>query len=127
MSPKTLPKKTYAPVTVNVNGKISTKDGTHPAAFREGVIDFDKNGKIDTKGLPVCKGGQLEARNTASAKKVCGKAVVGSGNGLIQIAFPEQTPIPVKARSPSSTAAPKAARRPSISTPTSPSRFRRRS
>lgn len=96
VSPKTLPKKTYAPVTVNVKGKISTKDGTHPDAFREGVIDFDKNGKIDTTGLPICKGAQLEARTTVSAKKVCGKSVVGTGSGLIQIAFPEQRPIPVK-------------------------------
>jgi hypothetical protein len=97
VSPKALPKNTYAPVTVNVKGKIETKDGTHPPAFREAIIDFDKNGKIETKGLAVCKGGQLEARTTASAKSVCGKSVVGSGSGGIQIAFPEQAPIPVKA------------------------------
>jgi hypothetical protein len=97
VSPKALPKNTFAPVTVNVKGKIETKDGAHPPAFREALIDFDKNGKIDTTGLAVCKGGQLEARTTTSAKSVCGKSVVGSGSGRIQIAFPEQAPIPVNA------------------------------
>jgi hypothetical protein len=96
VSPKTLPKTSYAPVKVNIKGKISTKDGTHPAALREVLADFDKNGKIDTTGLPVCKGGQLEARTTTAAKKVCGKSEVGTGEGRIQISFPEQAPIPVK-------------------------------
>jgi hypothetical protein len=97
VSPKALPKKTYAPVKVNIKGKIATKDGSHPAALREVIADFDKNGKIDTTGLAVCKGGQLEARPTAAAKKVCGKSEVGSGSGRVQISFPEQDPIPVKA------------------------------
>ncbi|HWM63230.1 MAG TPA: hypothetical protein VNP96_04475 [Solirubrobacterales bacterium] len=98
VSPKALPKSKFAPVTVNVKGKIETSDGSgHPAAFREAIIDFDKNGQIDTTGLAVCKGGQLEARTTTAAKSVCGKSVVGSGSGQIQISFPEQAPIPVNA------------------------------
>lgn len=97
VTPKALPRKEFAPVTVRIRGKISTADGSHPPAFRELIADFDKNGKINTKGLPACKGGQLEARDTRGAKKVCGKSVVGSGNGRIQIAFPEQPPLPVKA------------------------------
>lgn len=97
VSPKALPKKTYAPVTVHVQGEISTSDGTHAPAFREATIDFDKNGKLETTGLPVCTGGQLNAQTTVAAKKVCGKAEVGSGKGVIEIAFPEQRPIPVNA------------------------------
>jgi hypothetical protein len=96
VSPKALPKNSYAPVAVNIKGKLSTSDGSHPPAFRELIADFDKNGRINPKGLPVCKGGQLEARPTAAAKKVCGKSEVGSGSGRIQISFPEQPPIPVK-------------------------------
>jgi hypothetical protein len=97
VSPKALPKRKRAPVKVRVHGKISTSDGTHPSAFREALIDFDKNGTINAKGLPVCRGGQLEARDTKAAKKVCGKTIVGSGKGTIQIAFPEQAPIGVNA------------------------------
>jgi hypothetical protein len=98
VSPKALPKSKLAPVTVRVRGEISTSDGTnHPAAFREAVIDFDKNGTIDTTGLPTCKGSELEARNTKDALRVCGDAEVGKGSGQIQISFPEQRPIPVTA------------------------------
>jgi len=75
VTPTALPKKTYAPVKVNVKGEISSKTGGHPAAIREALIDFDKNGKIDTTGLPTCKGSELEARDTKSAKKVCGDAI----------------------------------------------------
>lgn len=95
--PRALPKKKFAAAKVRVRGQISTKDGSHPPAFREATIDFDRNGKIVTTGLPVCRGNQLEARDAKSAKRVCGKSEVGSGNGRIQISFPEQRPIPVKA------------------------------
>lgn len=97
VSPQKLPRKKYAPVTVRVRGKISTADGTHPPAFRELIADFDKNGQINTKGLPACKGGQLVARDTNAAKRVCGKSEVGSGKGSIEVAFAEQKPILIHA------------------------------
>lgn len=97
VTPKALPKTKMAPATVRVRGVIEAADKGHPEAFREAVIDFDKNGTIETKGLPTCKGNELEARNTKDALKVCGDSVVGSGNGEIQISFPEQRPIPVTA------------------------------
>lgn len=95
VKPKALPKRKRAPIKLNIKGQISTSDGTHPAAFRETTIDFDKNGAIDTKGLPTCRGGQLEARDSKAAKRVCGKATVGKGNTKFEIAFPEQRPIGV--------------------------------
>lgn len=95
-SPKALSKTKYTPVTTHIFGKIKTSDGTHPSAFREAVVDIDKDVKINVKGYPVCKSGQLQARDTKSAMKVCGNTVLGSGNADIEIAFPEQKPIIVK-------------------------------
>ena len=97
VEPRALPKKRFAPVAVNIRGRIASKDGTHPAAFREATIDFDRNGKIQPRGLPACRGGQLEARNTKAAKRVCGRSIVGKGSGNIQVSFAEQRPIPIKA------------------------------
>ncbi len=94
-SPKALPKKTFAPVALNVSGKIATTDGTHPSAFREAIVEIDKNGMVNAKGVPVCKGSQLEARDTKAAEKVCGKALVGKGHAEVEIAFPESRPIDV--------------------------------
>jgi hypothetical protein len=95
VSPKALPKSQYTPITSKIFGKIQTTDGTHPSAFREAVVDIDKDLKINVKGYPVCKGGQLEARDTKAAMKVCGKTVLGNGTSHVEIAFPEQKPIVV--------------------------------
>ena len=93
--PKTLPRHRYAPVKTLIFGKIATSDGTHPSALRESVVDIDKDVRVDPRGLPVCKPGQLTARNTAAAKRVCGRSAVGHGIAHAEIAFPEQAPITV--------------------------------
>jgi hypothetical protein len=92
-SPKALSKTKYTPVTTNIFGSIKTSDGTHPSAFREAIVDIDKDVKINVKGFPACKAGQLEARDTKAALKVCGNTVLGSGLAHVEIAFPEQKPI----------------------------------
>jgi hypothetical protein len=92
-SPKAMPKNKYVPVKTHIFGKIQTTDGTHPSALREAVVDIDKDVKINVKGLAVCKPGQLEARDTDAALKVCGKAKIGKGGSHVEIAFPEQKPI----------------------------------
>ena len=94
-SPSKLPKAKFAPVKAIIFGKVATSDGTHPSALRETVVDIDKDVKLTVKGLPVCKAGQLTARNTAAAKRVCGKTVLGTGIAHAEIAFPEQSPIKV--------------------------------
>jgi hypothetical protein len=94
-SPKAISKTKYTPVTTNIFGKIATTDGTHPSAFREAVVDIDKDVKINVKGYPVCKAGQLEARDTKAAKKACGSTILGEGKAEAEIAFPEQKPIKV--------------------------------
>jgi hypothetical protein len=93
--PKKLPKKRLAPIALRAFGKIKTTDGTHPSAFREAVVDIDRNGRIDTRGAPICRGAQLEARNTRAARRVCRRAIVGGGSAHVEISFPEQQPIKV--------------------------------
>jgi hypothetical protein len=93
VSPKAISKTKYTPITTNIFGKIKTSDGTHASAFREAVVDIDKDVKVDVKGFPVCKSGQLQAQDTKAAKKVCGQAILGEGKADAEIAFPEQKPI----------------------------------
>jgi hypothetical protein len=92
-SPKALSKTKFTPVTTNIFGSVKTSDGTHASAFREAIVDIDKDVKINVKGFPVCKAGQLEARDTKAAKKVCGDTILGEGTADAEIAFPEQKPI----------------------------------
>jgi hypothetical protein len=95
-SPSKLPKKKLAPITLTAEGKIATKDGTHPPALKEVLLETDKNGAINVKGIPVCKSSALQSRDTAAAKKACPKSIIGTGKTTVEVQFPEQKPIDVK-------------------------------
>ena len=93
-SPTTLPKKGFAPIKLQGYGKISTKDGGLPPVLETITIWFDKNGEVETRGLPICTPGKLAATTTASARKLCPGAIVGTGFGKAVVNFPDQPPIP---------------------------------
>jgi hypothetical protein len=97
-TPSTLPKKKMAPISLNASGAIATLDGTHPPALKEVLLETDKNGAISTKGLPVCKSGQLQARDTKAAEKACKKSIIGTGTTTVEVQFPEQRPIDVNSK-----------------------------
>jgi hypothetical protein len=90
VSPKKLPKRELAPITLKASAAISTTDGSQPPAARTVTIDFDKHGTIDARGLATCRPGALQSRDTKAAKKACPTAIVGSGHTTVRVAFPEQ-------------------------------------
>ena len=92
ISPTRLPRHSPAPVSAIIKDEIGTLDGSHPPAIEGVIADFDKAIQINAKGLPVCTKGQLTARSTTAAKKACPDAIVGSGEGEVEVAFPEQKP-----------------------------------
>jgi hypothetical protein len=96
--PSKLPKNKLAPISLTASGKIATKDGSHPPALKEAIVETDKNGAINVKGLPVCKAGQLQSRDTKAAEKACNKAKIGQGNTTVEVQFPEQKPIDVQSK-----------------------------
>ncbi len=96
--PKKLPRHKLAPITLNIEGKIETADGTHPPAMYKAIVETDKNGTINAKGVPVCTSGKLQAQDTKHAEKICGPAIVGTGVTTAEIEFPEQKPIPVNSK-----------------------------
>lgn len=95
--PKQLPKKGKpAPITLNVEGKIETVDGKHAPALKEVIVETDKNGSIDVKGLPTCTAGKLQAQDTDAAEAICKKAIIGKGKTNVEVEFPEQAPFVAK-------------------------------
>jgi hypothetical protein len=96
ISPKALSKTKLTPISFKISANISTKDGKHPPAAKTFEGDIDKNGALDTKGLAVCKPGQLEARTTAQAKAACKESLIGEGSATAQVEFPEQAPFNAK-------------------------------
>jgi hypothetical protein len=95
-TPKALPKNKPAPITLNVSGKIDAVDGKHPPALKEVVVETDKNGSIDVKGLPKCTSGKLQAQDTKAAKAICPTAIIGKGKTDVEVEFPEQAPFIAK-------------------------------
>lgn len=92
VTPKRLPRKRMAPITLQASGSLATVDGSQPPATKTVTIDFDKHGAINARGLATCRPGQLQSRDTKAAKKACPKAIVGSGKTTVRVAFPESTP-----------------------------------
>jgi hypothetical protein len=91
-TPTKLPKKTPAPITLNVSGDLKTEDGSHPPALKSLDVLFDKNGHLNTKGLATCTPAKLQSTLTAQAKQACPQALVGQGKVSAEIALPEQAP-----------------------------------
>lgn len=97
-SPTKLPKNKMAPISLTASGDITSLDGSHLSPLKTVVIETDKNGAINVKGIPVCKSGQLQSRDTHAAEKACPKAIIGSGETTVGVKFPEQPEIDVKSK-----------------------------
>jgi hypothetical protein len=99
-TPKALPKKTMAPIVLDVSGKIQSTDPAEPqpSPLKEFIVETDKNGTIDTKGYPKCTSGQLQARDTKTVEKICGPSIMGTGQTSVSVKFPEQAPIPATSK-----------------------------
>lgn len=95
-SPSKLPKNKLAPIALTASGKIETKNGEHAPALKEVLLETDKNGAVTTVGYPACTSGKLQSQDTAHAKAICKKAIIGTGKTEVGIKFPEQPEIPVK-------------------------------
>jgi hypothetical protein len=81
IGPKKLSKTVLTPSTLEVTTKVSTSNPTGvPSPAVRVVVDFDKNAKLYTKGIPTCTTSQLQNTTTEVAEQACGKAKIGSGH-----------------------------------------------
>jgi hypothetical protein len=81
ISPKSLPKKEFAPASLKVVTKTTTTTAANgvPSPAVRATIDFDKGARINTKGLPTCNPSLLQSTSTEIAEEKCGKAKIGTG------------------------------------------------
>jgi len=92
-APKKLPAHRNAPISFWGSTAIGTTDGSVPSQLEHLEVEFDRFGDLETRGLPVCRRGQLIATTTPQARRACPGAIVGTGHGTATIAFPDQPPI----------------------------------
>lgn len=80
ITPKKLGKKTYTAANLEATTKLTTTAASGvPSPTVRVVLDFDKNAKIFTKGIPTCDPAKLQNTSTEVAKQLCGSAIIGSG------------------------------------------------
>jgi hypothetical protein len=96
--PTKLPKSKLAPIHLNVEGTINTVDSKHPPALNQVIVETDKNGTINAKGLATCTVGKLVATETKVAEKKCKPALVGTGITNVEVEFAEQKPFIAKSK-----------------------------
>lgn len=94
-APKTLPKHRDAPIILYGHGRLTTVSGKLPPVIKTIVVDFDRHGHVETRGLPVCTAGRLQATTPAQARRNCRGSIIGKGIGKAVVKFPDQAPIPI--------------------------------
>ena len=92
-APTALPRDHDAPIKLFGHGRIRTVDGTRPSPLRKIVVELDKHGHAETRGLPKCTQKKLVATTTAQARRMCPGAIIGTGFGTALIELPEQAPV----------------------------------
>ena len=98
LTPEALPRHRAAPIDVHVAGTIRTVSGARPPALRKIAIAINRDGSIDTAGLPLCPASRIEATSTAAALSACRPALVGTGHVSAEAAFTGGSPFPFHGR-----------------------------
>jgi hypothetical protein len=85
--PSLLPKRSFAPIRFQGYGDVRTTDGSVPPALRHVKVEFDRDGRLATAGLPVCPASRIEATTVKQARNRCRGAIVGSGHAAAILSF----------------------------------------
>lgn len=79
-TPRALSRQAFSPI--EFKGYINTKsvDGSVPPALQRAVIEFDRDGRLSTRGLAACDPSLLEEATPQEARERCPGAIVGTGH-----------------------------------------------
>jgi hypothetical protein len=95
MLPRELPTKANAPITLSTITRIKSDDPSSPEVLEKLEFLLDKNGSIETKGVPVCTMAKLAETTPQVARKRCAGALVGTGTGKAEVAMPGRAPFQI--------------------------------
>src|SRR5262249_55765177 len=57
-------------------------------------IAINRHGRLDRRGLPLCRLGHINPSTTAEAIKACKSSLIGEGSFSAKVKIPEQSPFP---------------------------------
>jgi hypothetical protein len=79
-APRALPRRAFAPIDFKGHFDVQAPDGGVPPSLQQLVVDFDRDGRLYTRGLPTCDPELLRASTPEEARAICGRAIVGRGH-----------------------------------------------
>ena len=92
LKPRELPAHGNAPVFLSSITRVGTHDGSTPPILKTLIFELDRNGTVDTRGLPTCNPSKLEGTTPAQARRRCAGALVGKGTGKALVTMPGRAP-----------------------------------
>jgi hypothetical protein len=92
-TPRTLPRQTFAPIDFKGHADLKSVDGSVPPALQQVVLNFDRDGKLSTGGLPICQPSLLGEVTPEEARNRCPNAIVGTGHVSALITREDGPPI----------------------------------
>lgn len=95
LRPRELPAHGNRPVFLSSVTRVGTHDGSTPPTLQTLIFELDRNGTIDTKGLPTCTTAKLEGTTPAQARKRCAGALVGKGTGKALVTMSGRAPFQI--------------------------------
>ncbi len=98
IDPARLPRRGAAPVAVTIGGRISSTAPGGPPRLRTIAIAINRQGRLSSRGLPLCRKGDISPSTTREALAACGRSLVGEGRFSADVRLPEQSPFPSQGR-----------------------------
>jgi hypothetical protein len=77
--PTHLPRSSHAPIELSGRADIKLTTGGPPPPLVEVDLDFDRDGRLNTKRLPKCTVAKIRTATTRQARNRCANAIVGEG------------------------------------------------
>ncbi len=96
-TPQALPRHAFAPIEFQGHGEIATANGSPVPALRRVLLQFDRDGKLTTAGLPVCAAAKIATATPKQARSRCRGAIVGTGHLGAEIYLPGLAPVHIHA------------------------------
>ena len=97
LTPSALPRRGTAPIGVEFGGTIGSIRSIRPAGppkLTRLTIAINRNGRLDTNGLPSCRLGHIDPSTNREALDACRSSLVGEGSFAANVKIPEQSPFP---------------------------------
>jgi hypothetical protein len=97
ISPQALPRTGQAPVAVSVDSSVESSDGLDPPPQLQTIeIGINRGGELYDRGLPTCRVRRIQPTTIRAARRICGEAIVGSGNVHVRALLENQPPFTFK-------------------------------